>query len=129
MEIVPVLGVAVASTLLILLIRQEQPELALLLSLAVGALIFLFAVTRLGSVISVLQTLAQRTGVNPPQYFALILKIIAIAYIAEFGCQLCRDAGQEALAGTVELAGRVIILLLSVPILVTVFDLALKLLP
>ncbi|HHV06907.1 MAG TPA: stage III sporulation protein AD [Firmicutes bacterium] len=128
MEIVPVLGVAVASTLLILLIRQEQPELALLLSLAVGALIFLFAVTRLGSVISVLQTLAQRTGVNP-QYFALILKIIAIAYIAEFGCQLCRDAGQEALAGTVELAGRVIILLLSVPILVTVFDLALKLLP
>ncbi len=66
MEIVPVLGVAVASTLLILLIRQEQPELALLLSLAVGALIFLFAVTRLGSVISVLQTLAQRTGVNPP---------------------------------------------------------------
>lgn len=128
MEIVPVLGVAVASTLIILLLRQEQPELALLLSLAVGTLIFLFAVTRLGSVIGVLQSLAQRTGVNP-QYFTLILKIIAIAYIAEFGCQICRDAGQEALAGTVELAGRVIILLLSVPILLTVFDLALKLLP
>lgn len=128
MEIVPVLGVAVASTLLILLLRQDQPELGLLISLAVGALIFLFAVTRLGSVISVLQSLAQRTGVNP-QYFTLILKIIAIAYISEFGCQICRDADQEALAGTVELAGRVIILTLSVPILVTVFDLALKLLP
>ena len=51
------------------------------------------------------------------------------AYIAEFGSQICRDAGQEALAGTVELAGRVVILLLAVPILLTVFDLALKLLP
>ncbi|HHT70731.1 MAG TPA: stage III sporulation protein AD, partial [Firmicutes bacterium] len=45
MEIIPILGVAIASTLLILIVRQEQPELALLLSLTVGALIFLFAVT------------------------------------------------------------------------------------
>ncbi|MGI6129923.1 MAG: stage III sporulation protein AD [bacterium] len=128
MEIVSVLGVALASTLLILLLRRENEELAFLLSLAVGALIFLFAITRLGSVIAVLQSLAQQTGLNP-QYLTLILKIIAIAYIAEFGAQVCRDASLEALAGTVELAGRVIILLLSIPIIVTVFDLALKLLP
>ena len=68
MEIIPILGVAIASTLLILIVRQEQPELALLLSLTSRSTDFLFAVTRLGSVIGVLESLAQRTGVNP-QYF------------------------------------------------------------
>ncbi|NLG86168.1 MAG: stage III sporulation protein AD [Firmicutes bacterium] len=128
MEIVRVLGIALISALLIVLLRQEHEELALLLGLLVAALIFLFAVTRLESIVVILQSLAQHTGVSP-QYLTLILKIIAIAYIAEFGSQICRDADLEALAGTVELAGRVIILLLSAPIIVTIFNLVLKLLP
>ncbi|HKM40009.1 MAG TPA: stage III sporulation protein AD [bacterium] len=128
MEIIPITGVAIVCTLLVLIVRPEQPELALLFSLAVGTLIFLFAVTRLGSVVTALESLAHRTNINP-QYFALVLKIIAIAYIAEFGAQICRDAGQDALAGSIELAGRVVILLLAVPILLTVFDLTLNLLP
>ncbi len=128
MEIISILGVALATTLLILLLRGQNEELAFVLSLAVTAFIFLFTVTRLSSIISILQSLAQQTGLNP-QYLTLILKVIAIAYIAEFGAQVCRDASLGALAGTVELAGRVIILLLSVPIIITVFDLTLRLLP
>ncbi|NMA54652.1 MAG: stage III sporulation protein AD [Firmicutes bacterium] len=128
MEIIPILGGAIASVLFVLIFQDEQPEIALLINLATSALIFLFAVTRLGTVIAAFESLAERTAVSP-QYFTLILKIIAIAYIAEFGAQVCRDADLEALAGSVELAGRVVILLLAVPVLLTVFDLALNLLP
>ncbi|MDK2926421.1 MAG: stage sporulation protein [Bacillota bacterium] len=128
MEIISLIGIAIIATLLAVLIRRDRPELALLLALTAAALIFLFAVTRLAGVISVLEGLAQRTGINR-QYFSLLLKIIAIAYIAEFGAQVCRDAGQEAVAGAVEVAGKVLILVLSVPILIAVFDLTLKLLP
>jgi len=127
-EIISLIGIAIIATLLAVLIRRDRPELALLLALTAAALIFLFAVTRLAGVISVLEGLAQRTGINR-QYFSLLLKIIAIAYIAEFGAQICRDAGQEAVAGAVEVAGKVLILVLSVPILIAVFDLTLKLLP
>lgn len=128
MEIISLIGIAIIATLLAVLIRRDRPELALLLALTAAALIFLFAVTRLAGVISVLEGLAQRTGINR-QYFSLLLKIIAIAYIAEFGAQVCRDAGQEAVAGAVEVAGKVLVLVLSVPILIAVFDLTLKLLP
>ncbi|BCV25129.1 stage III sporulation protein AD [Gelria sp. Kuro-4] len=128
MEIISLIGIAIIATLLALLIRRDRPELALLLALTAAALIFLFAVTRLAGVISVLEGLAQRTGINR-QYFSLLLKIIAIAYIAEFGAQVCRDAGQEAVAGAVEVAGKILVLVLSVPILIAVFDLTLKLLP
>ena len=84
MEIIPILGGAIASVLFVLIFQDEQPEIALLINLATSALIFLFAVTRLGTVIAAFESLAERTAVSP-QYFTLILKIIAIAYIAEFG--------------------------------------------
>lgn len=127
MEIVRIVGVAVLVALLVVMLRQDWEQLALILGLTAAAFILLFAVSRLGGVIEVLQGLAQRTGINL-QYFALLLKIIGIAYIAEFGAQVCRDAEQEALAGTVEVAGKAIILVLSVPILLAVFELTLKLL-
>ncbi|MGI6604287.1 MAG: stage III sporulation protein AD [Firmicutes bacterium] len=128
MEILSVIGIATITALLAVLLNREKPELALLLGLATGTMILMFAMTRLAGVISVFEGLAERTGVDR-QYFALLLKIIAIAYITEFGAQVCHDARQEALASTVELAGKALILLLAVPILTVVFELTLKLLP
>lgn len=128
MEIISIIGIAIMATLLALFIRRDRPELALLLALGAAIFIFIFVITRLAAVIGVFEGLAQRTGINQ-QYFALLLKIIGIAYLAEFGAQVCRDADQEAVAGAVEVAGKVLILVLSVPILIAVFDLTLKLMP
>ncbi|MDK2855774.1 MAG: stage sporulation protein [Bacillota bacterium] len=128
MEIVSVIGMAVLATFLALLIKREHPAIAFILAVGAAILILLFALGRLSSLLDVFRQLAERTGINL-QYFNLLLKIIGIAYLAEFGAQFCRDAGQETIAGAVELAGKAIILLLSVPILIAVFDLTLKLFP
>lgn len=128
MEIVSVIGMAVLATLLALLLKRERPAIAFLLAIGATVIIFVFALERLSSLLDVFRQLAERTGINL-QYFNLLLKIIGIAYLAEFGAQFCRDADQETIAGAVELAGKAIILLLSVPILVAVFDLTLKLFP
>jgi stage III sporulation protein AD len=119
---------AVLATFLALLIKREHPAIAFILAVGAAILILLFALGRLSSLLDVFRQLAERTGINL-QYFNLLLKIIGIAYLAEFGAQFCRDAGQETIAGAVELAGKAIILLLSVPILIAVFDLTLKLFP
>jgi stage III sporulation protein AD len=62
-------------------------------------------------------------------FLSALLKIIGIAYIAEFGTQVCRDAGENALAFKVELAGKVMILILAVPIISTIVDTVERLLP
>ncbi len=61
--------------------------------MATGLIIFLFAVSRIGAVLTVLEELAARADINM-FYLTTILKIMGIAYIAEFGAQVCKDAGK-----------------------------------
>jgi stage III sporulation protein AD len=62
-------------------------------------------------------------------FLQTILKIIGIAYIAEFGAQIVRDAGQEAIASKIELAGKILIMVLAIPIITVIVETVLNLLP
>ena len=55
-------------------------------------------------------------------YVETLLKIIGIAYIAEFGAQITKDAGQGAIASKIELAGKILILVMAIPILTVVIE-------
>jgi stage III sporulation protein AD len=128
LEIVQIVGLALVAAVLVVVLRPLRPEMALLLSVAAGVVLFLLVVDKVAAVVGVMRELAGRAGVNV-LYLGLILKIVGIAYIAEFGAQVCRDAGEGALAAKVELAGKVLVLVLAVPVLVAVLDTLLALLP
>lgn len=121
MSIMQVVALAVVAVVLIVVIRQERPELALQISIAVGLGIVVFVIWKLVGIIRILEGLAQRAQLNMV-YLSALLKIIGIAYVAEFGTQVCRDAGENALAFKVELAGKVMILILAVPIISSIVD-------
>lgn len=128
MSIMQIVAIAVVALLLILVLRQEKPELALQISLAAGLLIIIFVIWKAVEILNVLERLAVRADLNMV-FLGTLLKIIGIAYIAEFGTQVCRDAGESALAFKVELAGKVMILILAVPIITTILDTVSRLLP
>jgi stage III sporulation protein AD len=123
-----IVALAVVALVLIVVIRQEKPELALQISVAAGIIIIVFVLWKLAGIIKVLERLALRAELNMV-FLSALLKIIGIAYIAEFGTQVCRDAGENALALKVELAGKVMILILAVPIISTIVDTVARLLP
>ena len=62
-------------------------------------------------------------------YFSTILKIIGIAYLIEFGAQVSRDAGEDGIAMKIELGGKVIVVVLAIPILLALMELIIKILP
>ncbi len=129
MEIFQIAGLALTATLIIILVRQARGgETAMLISLVVGATIFLLLLDRIGTVIRVLADLSDRAGINQ-FYLNTILKIIGIAYVAEFGGQVCRDAGENAIASKVELAAKVLIMVLAIPIIVAILETIIRLLP
>ncbi len=128
MEIVKIVGLAIVAVVLIVVIRQQRPELAVQLSIIVGAVIFTMMLGKINSVISLMQELARRSNVST-LYMGTILKIVGVAYIAEFGAQICRDAGESAVASKIEFAAKVIVIVLAIPIIAAVFDFLLKLLP
>ncbi len=127
MEVVQVVGLALVAVTLLAVIRPQRPELAVLLSLAAGAALLALVLARVGAVLDLLRQVALKANVNF-QYLTLVLKIIGVAYLAELGAQVARDAGEGAVAAKVELAGKVIILALAVPIFAAVMELMLKML-
>ncbi|MGO0123006.1 stage III sporulation protein AD [Desulfothermobacter acidiphilus] len=126
MEILQVVGFALIATVLAVVLRREKPEIALLVGLGAGAMIFLAFVGKIAAIVTVVSSMAQRAGLNL-LYLEVLLKIVGIAYLAEFGAQLCRDAGEGALAVKLEFAAKIIILLLAMPVLFNLLELLLEL--
>ena len=76
----------------------------------------LFSMTKMESVIGVIESLINKSGINK-DFFLIILKVTGIAYLIEFGKNICIDAGQKAIATKLEMAGKVIILTISLPVI------------
>ncbi|MFC4599201.1 stage III sporulation protein AD [Cohnella hongkongensis] len=128
MDILQIVGIGFLATVLILVIREQKPMFAYLLAAFVGVGIFLAFVGKIDDVISVLEELADRSGI-PSVYLKTMLKIIGIAYVAEFGAQIVRDAGLESIATKIEFAGKMLILVMAVPIISVIVETVLNLLP
>ena len=127
MDVLQIVALGLMATVLIVVVKSQRPELAVLLSVAAGVIIFLLMVGKISSIIEVIKELSERAGISMI-YLGTILKIVGIAYIAEFGSQICRDAGEGAVASKIEFAAKILIMVLAVPIVVAVLQALLKLL-
>ncbi|HOQ38634.1 MAG TPA: stage III sporulation protein AD [Acetivibrio sp.] len=128
MEIFQIVGLGVVATILAIVIKAHRPEIAIQISLLTGIIILVVILGKISAVVDLLNSYAQKVNIDLI-YFSTLLKIIGIAYIAEFGAEVCRDAGEGAIASKVELAGKVIIILLAVPIITSLLDLIISILP
>jgi len=126
MEILQIVGLGVVAAVLTVVLRQMKPELALILSIGVGVILFLMVLNKVGAVVNVFKDLSARANISTV-YLGTILKIIGIAYIADFGSQICRDAGEGAVAAKIEFAAKVLILVMAIPIIIAVLQTLLKL--
>jgi stage III sporulation protein AD len=127
-EIIKIVGISLVATFLALIVKEQKPNFAFLLIVFVGCGIFLFLVDKIYEIIHMLERLAVNAKVNLV-YVETILKIIGIAYIAEFAVQITKDAGQGSIASKIELAGKVIILAMAIPILTVLIETIIKLIP
>ncbi len=117
-----VIGIAFTAVAASLLLRAYRPELSVQIAVAAGVLLLLLTVDELRSMSSFLDGLFERTGMETA-HLKVMVKVLGIAYLAQFAADLCRDAGESAIAGKVELAGRVMILALCLPILGAILEL------
>ncbi|MGI6343856.1 MAG: stage III sporulation protein AD [Bacillota bacterium] len=128
MEIISIAALALIAVILLTILRQERPELALALSILVGVLIFFSVIPKIGMVVSTMGSIANRAEVGT-LHLSTLLRIVGVAYITEFAAQICRDANEGAVASKVELAGKVIIMVLAIPVVLVILDTVLNLLP
>ena len=121
MDIAKIIGIAFVAVIVVNLIKNYRPEFAIYASIIAGAIILFFTINELTPIVSMLQNLSEKMGISS-KFFGILLKITGIAYLTEFGANVCKDAGETAVASKVELAGKVLIISLSIPILLTLME-------
>lgn len=120
MEVFKVVGFAIIATVLIIILKEQKPEMAILLTSISAILIMVYSISKMSGIIEMLNTLVTSSGMNK-EFLTIILKVTGIAYIVEFGKNVCADAGQMAIATKLEMAGKVIIVVLSLPLISALF--------
>jgi len=127
-EILQVLGLGIVATVLIVILKVQRPEIAVQISIVAGIMVFLIVLGKLSVVIEFLNSYTRKVNIDASN-ISLLLKIIGIAYIVEFGAEVCRDAGESAIASKIELAGKVVIMVMAVPIITSMLDLIVRIMP
>ena len=122
MEILKIAALALCAVILIVLVKNFKPELGVLTAIGCSLLILYFLVDSMKYAFAYIADLY--AGLESGKtYFPIILKVFAIAYITEFTSQLCKDAGETAIASKVELGGKIIIFCVAIPIFTSILSL------
>ena len=128
MDIMQITVVGMVAALLILIVRQYRPDIAMIITMGTGVLLILMLIGNIKTIVSTVEAMSQRANLDSI-YLMTVLKVIGIAYIAEFGSQVCKDTGEGTIASKIELGGKILIMVLALPILTALMEAILKILP
>ena len=114
MDIFKILGIALMSAVFCILLRQYKSELALLASLAAGVVILALLLTDLQALLDEIMLIAD-SGAMQQEYMRILLKAMGICFVTQIACDTCKDAGEGAISSKLEIAGKIAVLIISLP--------------
>ena len=126
MDVMQIVAVGIVGAVLAITVRKQNPAIGMVISIASCLLILFSLLPAFAAAVNMLNRLGELAGSG---YIPIILKIIGIAYISEFGAGICEDAGESAIASKIEMGGKILIMLVSIPIIYDLIELILQTLP
>ena len=114
-------SIGLAGTLLSLAVRSYRPEFSVYISITCGIILFMTVIAQFSDILSVVSDVFSRSG-YANSYFPVLLKILAIAYLTDLISQVCRDAGENGIASKTEMAGKIFILYVSLPVFTSILS-------
>lgn len=127
-EIIKIIGIGLIALVIIIILKQYKPEYAIYVSMIAGILILFLAVEKITGIINLLQSISDKTYINK-SFLSILLKITGIAFLTEFAVSVCSDAGEKAIASKIEIGSKVIIITMSIPIITSLLELIIEILP
>ena len=128
MEIIKIIGIGLIALVIILILKQYKPEYAIYVSLIAGILILALSLGQLTGIINLLKDISSRANINT-KFLSLLLKITGISFLTEFAVSISKDSGETAIANKIDLGGKVLIIVISIPIITALLETVLKIIP
>lgn len=116
MELLKIVLIGIVFSVIIIIIKQIKPEFSPIILIAASCVILAHIIHYVGNIVLDIDNIITQTGINK-DLFVIILKIIGIGYLVEFGAGICNDSGNQSIADKIILAGKIIILSVSMPII------------
>lgn len=114
-----ILGLCVAviiAAVLSVMLKKYNPEISMLVAVGAGVVVFALILSKISPALNQVNSLLTRAGM-PVEYGGILLKSLGICFRCQFSSDACKDAGQSALASKVELAGKLMIVLIALPMI------------
>ena len=116
MEVMRIVGIGLIGAILSILLRNSKPEFSMLIPVVVSFTVLACAMPYLIRITEELSRMASSAGINS-SYMRIVIKVIGISYLVCITAELCKDAGEKAIAAKIELGGKLIILAMAIPII------------
>lgn len=126
MNIFQIVGVALITAILTLLLKKYHKEYAIIAAIVGGAVLLLSIIFALSPAIEQIKSWFSSTGLVSDG-IGILLRAMGICFITQFASDTCKDAGESALASKVELAGKVAVVLIALPLFQSIASTALSL--
>ena len=127
MELTGILALALTAAFSAVALRKYAPETSVVIAVAAGAVILLELLSHLSPELQEIRSLLSQAGLDG-SYGAVLLKTLGVCFVCQFTSDACRDAGQTALASKVELAAKLSMLIIALPLLKGILHTAAELL-
>ncbi len=106
--------IGIVAAILATFLKKERAELSTMIGIVTGVVVFFYILSQLSVVTEFLSSILAKINLEETYYFQLI-KMLGVAYIAEFASSICKDAGHQSIAGMIELFAKLSIVTLSIP--------------
>ena len=123
-----IIGIALITCIATLIVKPVRPDFAIFISIVGGVIILFMLAGYLTDIFDVFNQIFNFTNVNSSLY-KIIFKIIGVGYLVEFTASLCSDTGNNSLGDKVLLGGKIIILVMALPIVTSILEIVMELLP
>ena len=128
MGIVKIVCVGIVTTIAYLLVKEVKSDFAIFIALSGSIIMIMLIVGQVSTVVGYFNEIVQRTGIDKTIYYT-ILKIIGVGYLTEFAANICTDSGVASVGNKIILGGKIVILCLSLPIITSLIDIIISILP
>ena len=122
MEVMRIVGIGLIGAILSILLRNSKPEFSMLIPVVVSFTVLACAMPYLIRITEELSRMASSAGIHS-SYMRIVIKVIGISYLVCITAELCKDAGENAIAAKIELGGKLIILAMAIPIINSLLNL------
>ena len=123
-----ILSIALITCITCLIVKPIRPDFAILVSIVGGIIVLFYVITSFSTIFDVFNNIFKISGVKTSLY-SVILKIIGIGYLTEFTASICNDTGNSSLGDKVLLGGKIIILVMALPVVSSILNIVMELLP